>query len=171
MSAVTQTPRLVLRRIDGDDALFIHALVNDPEWIRFIGDRAVKSLADAQRYIEKSLVAMYERHGFGLYLVHARALDAPIGMCGLIKRDALEDVDLGFALLPQFRGQGYAYEAASAVMAYGRDKLGLRRIVAILSTDNHRSSRLLRRLGFQPERQVTLPPSDEVLDLYAAAAP
>lgn len=171
MKPVAETQRLLLRRVDPADAPFVRDLVNDPAWIRYIGEKGVKTLADAQRYIETALMAMYERYGFGLYLVHLKALDAPIGICGLIKRDALEDVDLGFAFMPQFRGHGYAYEAASAVMAYGRGALGLGRIVAILASDNDRSSRLLGKLGFRPEGRVTLPPKGETLELYAAAAP
>jgi RimJ/RimL family protein N-acetyltransferase len=132
-------------------------------------DRGIKTLQDALRYIENGPVAMYKRAGFGLYLVELREISEPIGICGLIKREALEDVDLGFAFLPTFWRKGYALEAATAVMRYAREVLGLRRIVAILSQDNHRSSKLLEKLGFCFEGMVRLQPNDEELKLYAIA--
>jgi RimJ/RimL family protein N-acetyltransferase len=114
-------------------------------------------------------MAMYKRVGFGLYMVELKDGYEPIGICGLIKRDGLNDVDLGFAFRPNFWRNGYAFESAAAVMGYGGTALGLRRIVAILSKDNHRSSKLLKRLGFSFERTVKLHPDDEELDLYAIA--
>jgi RimJ/RimL family protein N-acetyltransferase len=164
---VAETARLRLRWLAASDAAFIFELVNEPSWIQFIGDKGVKTLQDAARYIENGPVAMYKRVGFGLYMVELKDSCEPIGICGLIKRDGLDDVDLGFAFRPMFWRNGYAFESAAAVMAYGRSTLGLRRIVAILSHDNHRSSRLLERLGFSFEGTVKLRPDDEDLDLYA----
>ena len=166
---VAETARLRLRWLAAGDAAFIFELVNEPSWIQFIGDKGVKTLQDAARYIENGPVAMYKRVGFGLYMVELKDSGEPIGICGLIKRDGLDDVDLGFAFRPTFWRNGYAFESAAAVMAYGRSTLGLRRIVAILSHDNHRSSRLLQRLGFSFERTVKLRPDDQELDLYANA--
>ena len=105
---VLETERLRLRRLTVDDAAFILELVNDPSWLRFIGDRGVRNLDDARSYILKGPVASYEKHGFGLWLVELKAEATPIGICGLLQRDTLPDVDIGFALLPQFCGQGYA---------------------------------------------------------------
>jgi RimJ/RimL family protein N-acetyltransferase len=164
---VADTERLCIRWLAAGDAAFIFELVNEPSWIQFIGDKGVKTLQDAVRYIENGPVAMYKRVGFGLYMVELKDSCEPIGICGLIKRDGLDDVDLGFAFRPMFWRNGYAFESAAAVMAYGRSALGLRRIVAILSHDNHRSSRLLERLGFSFEGTVKLRPDDEDLDLYA----
>jgi RimJ/RimL family protein N-acetyltransferase len=161
---VLATDRLILRRLSTDDAEFILELVNDPAFIRFIGDRGVRTLDDARAYILKGPIDMYERLGHGLYAVELAGvpIGAAIGMCGLIKRDALEDVDLGFAFLPQFRGQGYAHEAAAATLAYGREALGLERIAAITSPDNHASARLLEKLGFRFERMLSLAKDDQV---------
>src|SRR4051812_9652402 len=117
---VTGTDRLLLRWLDGADAAFILELVNEPSWIRFIGNKGITTLDDAQRYIRDGPVEMYAQMGFGLYLVESKEIGEPIGICGLIKRDALEDVDIGFAFLPRFRGKGYAFESAAAVMAYGK---------------------------------------------------
>lgn len=164
---VADTERLCIRWLDAGDSAFILELVNEPSWIQFIGDKGVKTPHDAHRYIENGPVAMYKRVGFGLYVVELKDRREPIGICGLIKRDGLDDVDLGFAFRPMFWRNGYAFESAAAVMAYGRSALGLRRIVAILSHDNHRSSRLLQRLGFSFEGTVKLRPDDQELDLYA----
>src|SRR5512143_994169 len=167
---VAATKRLRIRRLDAGDVAFLVRLVNEPSWIRYIGDKHVRSVEDARRYLEQGPLAMYGRFGFGLYAVELRETREPIGMCGLIRRDALPDVDLGFALLPEHWRSGYAFEAATAVMAHGRTAFGLRRIVAVLSRDNDRSRRLLVRLGFRFERTVRLSPEDEELDLYAATA-
>jgi RimJ/RimL family protein N-acetyltransferase len=111
---------------------------------------------------------MYERLGFGLYLTVLKGENLPIGICGLIKRDSLEDVDLGFAFLPKFRGKGYAYESALAVMDYGKRTLGLNRLVAITSPDNYDSGRLLEKLGFKFERMVKLSDDSAEVSLYAS---
>ena len=167
---VAQTERLLLRWLDPGDSAFILELVNDPSWMWYIGDKGVKTIQDAKRYIENGPVEMYQRLGFGLYMVDLKENGVPIGICGLIKRDALPDVDLGFAFLPRFWGNGYAFESASAVMSYGREALGLSRIVAILSQDNHRSAKLLEKLGFRFDSTVSLQPGGDQLMLYAAAA-
>lgn len=166
---VTETARLILRWLDTNDSAFILELVNEPSWIRYIGDRGVRTLPDAMRYIQNGPMDMYQRLGFGLYRVELKELGVPIGICGLIKREGLEDVDLGFAFLPTFWRKGYALESASAVMSYARTALGLARIVAVLSRDNDRSVKLLEKLGFRAEGTVRLQPDGEELALYADA--
>lgn len=163
---VIETDRLILRRLSTDDAEFILELLNEPSFLRFIGDKGVRTLADARDYILNGPVEMYARLGFGLYLTELKEGGVPIGVCGLIKRDGLDDVDIGFALLPRFWSKGYAYEAASAVMAYGKDALGLERIVAITSPDNHASGRLLEKLGLRFERMVRLSEDAEEVRLF-----
>jgi RimJ/RimL family protein N-acetyltransferase len=165
---VAATDRILLRWLDTGDAAFILELVNEPSWIRFIGNKGIATLDDAQRYIRNGPVEMYRRLGFGLYLVELKESGEPVGICGLIKRDTLEDVDIGFAFLPRFRGKGYAFESAGAVMSYGRRVLGLSRVVAIVSRGNHRSARLLEKLGFRSEGVVQLHANGEELTLYAA---
>jgi RimJ/RimL family protein N-acetyltransferase len=159
---IVETERLVLRRVTVEDDEFILELLNDPAWLRFIGDKGVRSLEAARDYISKTLLAMYERLGFGLYLTELKGEGIPVGICGLIKRDSLEDVDIGFAFLPKFRGKGYAYESASAVMEYGKKTFALDRLVAITSPDNHVSAGLLEKLGFSFERMLRLSDDDEV---------
>jgi ribosomal-protein-alanine N-acetyltransferase len=164
---VAETERLLLRWLVPADSAFILELVNEPSWIRYIGDRGVRTREDAQRYIETGPLSMYQRLGYGLYLVESKELREPIGICGLIKRESLDDVDIGFAFLSRFWGCGYASESAAAVMSYGRAVLRLSRIVAILSQDNQRSGKLLEKLGFGFERTVRLESDGEALKLYA----
>lgn len=168
--SILETERLALSKLTPEDAPFILELVNDPDWLRHIGDRGVRTLDDAREYIRKGPLAMYEQHGFGLYLTALRSGGTPIGLCGLIKRDSLEDVDVGFAFLPAYRGRGYAQEAAAASLMHGRDTFGLRRIVAIVSPDNRDSIRLLGKLGMRFERTLELTPGDEV-QLFAIEFP
>ena len=167
---VLETDRLVLRWMSLDDSEFMLELLTDPSWIRFISDRGARTVDDASDYISTKIVPMYERIGFGLYLTALKSDGRPIGICGLIKRDALEDVDIGFAFLPQFRASGYAFESASAVMAHGKSVLGLNRIVAITSPDNKRSARLLEKLGFKFERMIKLSSGDREDMLFASDA-
>ncbi len=163
---VVETPRLILRRLHLGDAPFIFELVNDPDWLRYIGDKGVRTLDDARGYLRNGPLAMYERAGFGLYCVELRESGAPIGLCGPIRRDTLPDVDIGFAFLPAFRAQGYAREAAQATLEHARDVLGLARVIAIVSPGNHASSRLLEKIGLRYERRIRPSENDEVL-LYA----
>src|SRR5260221_11172053 len=156
MLLVLETERLTLRRIGVSDAGFIRDLLNEPSFLLHIGDKGVRTEDDARRYIQDGPQASYERFGFGLYLVERKEGGEPIGICGLLKREWLEDVDLGFALQPRFWREGYALEAASAVLAHAHEGLGLRRIVALTSLDNEPSIRLLARLPFRFER---VPPS------------
>jgi RimJ/RimL family protein N-acetyltransferase len=159
---------LILRRLTVDDAEFIFELLNEPSFLQYIGDRGVRSLDDAQEYILNGPVASYEQHGFGLYLTVLRESKVPIGICGLLKRESLEDVDIGFAFLPKYWSKGYAFESASAVMDYGRELLGLKRIVAITAPDNDASIRLLEKLGMRFEKMVTLVEDGPESRLFAA---
>ena len=165
---VVETERLTLRRLEVGDAEFILGLLNDPSFLRFIGDKGVRTLDDAREYISSGPIASYERFGFGLYLTARKDDDVPIGICGLLKRDSLMDVDVGFAFLPRFWSKGYALEAASAVMAHGRNVLGLTRIVAITSPDNEASIRLLEKLGMRFESMVRLSADSPEILLFAS---
>lgn len=169
-TVIADTGRLRIRALELGDAAFILELVNEPSWIRFIGDKRVASIDDARRYLANGPLAMYDRCGFGLWLVLLKHTHAPIGICGLIKRDSLDDVDIGFAFLPRYWGNGYAFEAAAAVLAYGRNIVGLTRIVAILSHDNERSRRLLEKLGFEFEQTIAMPQDNEELALYVSGS-
>jgi len=161
------TSRLTLRRLTEDDAEFIVGLLNEPSFLQFIGDRGVRTLDDARAYIRKGPIASYERFGFGLLLVTRNEDGAPIGMCGLLKRDALEDVDVGFAFRPAYWSQGYAFEAASAVIAHGQTTFGLTRVAAITQPDNVGSIRVLEKLGLRFERMVTMPGETKAIQLFA----
>jgi RimJ/RimL family protein N-acetyltransferase len=166
---VLETERLVLRHLMAGDAAFMLRLLNEPSWLRFIGDRGVRTLEEARAYIARGPGASYERFGFGLDLVELKGEGTPVGLCGLVKRDALEDVDIGFAFLPEFWGRGYAHEAAAAVLEYAARVLGLRRVAAITDPDNESSIRLLEKLGLSFERMIRLPGDDEEIKLFARA--
>jgi RimJ/RimL family protein N-acetyltransferase len=165
---VVETERLILRRLELRDASFILELLNDPSFLRFIGDKGVRTLADARRYLSNGPLASYEQYGFGLYLVSLKENGSSIGICGILKRDSLPDPDIGFALLPGYWSKGYAFEAASAVMEHGRRDLGLTRIVAITSPENVASMRLLRKLGMEYESTVRLEEDRPEVRLFAS---
>jgi ribosomal-protein-alanine N-acetyltransferase len=151
---VLETPRLALRKLSFDDAPFIVELVNEPGWLRFIGDKGVKNLEDARNYLRQGPMASYERFGFGLYAVSLREAGTLLGMCGLLKRDTLPDVDIGFAFLRRYYGRGYAREAAAAMIVHARQQLGLKRILAITTVDNQRSAKVLETIGMRFESMV-----------------
>lgn len=161
------TARLRLRRLTFDDAAFIVELLNDPDWIRYIGDRNVRTDEDARGYLARGPLTSYVRYGFGLYAVEVRGDPAPAGICGLIRRDGLDDIDLGFAFLPRHRNKGYASEASAAVLDEARTVLGLRRVVAIADPRNIASISVLRRAGMRFERHVTLGDDPTELALFA----
>jgi RimJ/RimL family protein N-acetyltransferase len=165
---ILETERLILRQLTPDDSEFILQLLNDPSFIRNIGDRNVRTVEDACSYIVNGPVASYAKNGFGLYLVLLKETGESIGMCGLIKRDVLDDVDIGYALLPRYWSKGYAVEAAKATKAYAKDKVGLKRIVAIVDPANEGSIRLLEKLGLRYEKMVRLSADDIDLKLFGA---
>lgn len=166
---VVESERLVLRRLSPEDAPFVLELLNDPGFLRHVGDRGVRTLEQARAYVIEGPMASYDAHGFGLYLVTTKGDGTPIGLCGLLKRDTLDDVDVGYALLPAFRAQGYAYEAASAVLSHAREALGLTRIAAIVQAENADSIRVLERLGLGFERTLRLGAEGTEVLVYARA--
>lgn len=161
-----ETERLFVRRFSVDDAQFILTLLNEPSFIRYIGDKKVRNVEDARQYILNDPVASYERNGFGLCLVELKESHTPIGMCGLLKRDELPDPDIGFAFLPDFWNKGFALEASTAVLNDARERLRLQRILAITSLDNDASIKLLERLGFTFEKLMNLSADREQVRLY-----
>jgi len=151
---ICETATLRVRHLKAEDAPFILELLNDAAFLLNIGDRNVRTLEEARKYIETGPVASYERYGFGLDRVELKASSVPIGLCGLLRRDSHPDVEIGFAFLPGFRGKGYGLEAASAVMQWGIHSLGLKRIVALTALENHSSIKLLGKLGFRLEKEI-----------------
>lgn len=164
---VIETARLALRRLSHADAAFMLDLLNQPSFIANIGDRGVRTLEEARAYIDNGAVASYSRHGFGLYLVVVKETGEAAGICGLVKRDGLDDVDIGFALLPQHWKKGYAVESARAVKDYASSVVGLSRLVAITSPDNRASIRVLEKIGLRFEKMVRLSVKGEELKLFS----
>lgn len=163
MDTVAETERLSVRRFNENDAEFIFELLNSARWLKFIGDRNIRTLEDARLYIVNSPMFSYHKFGFGPYLVALKSTGVPIGMCSLIKRDTLQDVDLGFAFLPEHYGKAYAYEASSAVITHAKKDLGIKKLVAITNQDNSASIALLKKLGFNSEGKIKM--SDEEKEL------
>ncbi|MEW6733358.1 MAG: GNAT family N-acetyltransferase [Acidobacteriota bacterium] len=164
---VLETDRLRLRRLSVNDAAFILRLLNEPSFIENIGDKGVRTIDDARLYILNGPIASYEKFGFGLYLVEMLESNTPMGMCGLLKRDVLEDVDIGYALVPEFWSKGYALESALAVISLASKTLGLKRVLAITSPNNQSSIRVLEKIGFQFERMVKLSDEADEIKLFA----
>lgn len=162
-----ETARLSLRRLEFDDAPFLVGLLNQPSFLANIGDRGVRNIEDAHRYLREGPMAMYEKFGFGLWHVARRLDGASIGMCGLLKRDILPDVDVGYAFLPEHWGQGYAFEAADAALKHAARKFGLARVVAVVSEGNAGSIRVLEKLGMKFERVVSMRAGEPDVRLYA----
>lgn len=165
-----ETERLTLRHAAPDDAAFVLRLLNEPSFLKFIGDRGVRTRDDAAKYIADRFVASYERNGFGLWVVERKDSPGAIGISGLVKRDALPDPDIGFAFLPEFWARGFAYESAAAVKQYALDVLALPRLLAITNTDNAGSIRIVEKLGLTFLRTMSLPGDDKEVKLFALEA-
>jgi RimJ/RimL family protein N-acetyltransferase len=163
---ILETERLILRKFVLDDAPFILELLNTPTWLQFIGDKGVRNLEDAENYLKNGSLKSYEENCFGFYLVAEKSTLKPIGMCGFIKRDELENVDLGFAFLPDFIGKGFGYEIAQVILNYGKEVLKLGRILAIVDPRNTASNALLQKLGFVFEKTIPFGEKMTLLTLY-----
>jgi len=166
MEQILETERLRLRKFNTGDAGFIVELLNSPGWLKFIGDRHVRTEEQAVTYLQNGPMKSYEQNGFGLSLVERKEDGTPIGMCGIIRRDQLEHPDIGFALLPEYAGQGYAREIAGATLAYAREALQFKTICAITLPENVHSIRLLEKLGLQFRKTFSFPEGKEELLLY-----
>lgn len=165
-AALFETERLCLRKFSLDDADFVLEILNEPAFIRFIGDRQVRTTEDARRYIQERVIFSYERNGFAMFRVALKEDDTPIGMCGLVRRDTLEDVDIGFAFLERYWSKGYASESARAVMEYAQNELRIPRVVGIVDPANSGSIRVLEKLGLRFARMVRLSEDDIELKLF-----
>lgn len=162
-----QTARLNLSRLSETDSAFLIELLNQPSFIRFIGDKNVRNHDDAKRYLREGPDAMFERYGFCLYRMGLKGSDVPVGMCGLLKREQLEAPDIGFAVLSAYEGKGYTTEAAHAVLQYGFDSLGLTRVLGIANPDNAGSHRLLEKLGMRYQGLRPVYPDEPELAWFA----
>lgn len=167
---VARTGRLVLREYRLEDAPFALRLLNESTFLRFIGDKGIRTLEDARRYIEKDALESYRVHGFGPCVVERRAGGEAVGTCGLLRKSWLDAPDLGYALLPEAAGRGYATEAGRAVVDRALDALGLPRVVAVVQPDNAASIRVLEKLGFAPDGIVVEPTHGKELARFALEA-
>lgn len=161
-----ETDRLVMRCITRDDAPFIYRLLKEPSWLEFIGDKNINNENDAKKYIEMEYISMYQKYGFGLFIVETKDTNNPIGICGLMKRENLDDADLGYALLPEFWGKGFAFEAVMSVLKSAKDTHKLSRILALSKSSNRPSINLLNKAGFVFDRDLKLLEDEEKLHIY-----
>lgn len=166
MTYILETERLALRQFTLNDTKFIIELVNSPGWLKFIGNRNIKTEEQAEEYLKNGPLKSYEDNGFGLYLVQLKTNKTPIGMCGLLKRNDLENPDIGFAFLPAFMGRGFGFESADAVIKYAKDILKLSKIMAITVPHNSSSIKLLEKLGLTRGDTIYTSPNKEKLALY-----
>lgn len=164
---ILETARLRLRTVETDDAAFYYALVNDPTWLEFIGDKGIRSVEQARAAIIDGPVAMQARHGHSLYVMERKQDCRALGLCGLIRRDFLPDVDIGYAIRPEHFGQGYTFEAAQAVLQLARGPLGITRVLGLTAPGNINSIRLLNKLGLRFQEIKLLPPGDRPTNIYA----
>ncbi len=168
MDSILETERLRIRRFTLEDAGFILELLNSPGWLKYIGDRNVKTEAQAKAYLQHGPLKSYEQYGYGLAMVETKADSIALGMCGIIKRYFLEHPDIGFAFLPDYTGKGYAFEAASATLVYAKETLNLHVITAITLAENANSIRLLEKIGLRYANKITYPGTEEELLLYSS---
>ena len=167
MEIVIETERVILRKFTIDDAAFMLETLNTPTWLRFIGDRNVKTLEEAENYLLNGNIRSYQEYGFGFYVVVIKETQESIGICGIVKREGLEDVDIGFAFFQQFMGKGYGYEAGSATLNYALNNLKIKKIVAIVDPENVVSIALLKKIGLQFKKMIQLSPKGIELMLFA----
>lgn len=170
MEIILETERLLARRFTIEDTEFIIRLLNTPGWLQFIGDRNVRTEEEAKNYLLNNPIKSFKENGFGLGMVLLKSTGEPIGMCGLIKREVLQGVDIGFAFLPEYSGKGYAQEIASATLAYAKDKLKLPVVLAIVMPQNERSVNLLHKIGLHFKTMITLAKDGEELMLFSSNA-
>lgn len=165
-----ETERLCIRKFTLEDAPFIFELVNTPSWLQFIGDKNVKTLKDAEQYIQEKMLDHYHTHGFGFYAVCVKENQSPIGMTGFIKRPSMQDVEIGFAFLPINSGKGYALESSKEILKYGKSILKLEKVVAITDPKNTNSQKLLKRLGFENHGEILLPDFNQPCSYFEEAS-
>ena len=168
METILETERLLSRQFTIEDTKFIIRLLNTPGWLQFIGDRNVRTEEEAKNYLLNAPIKSFKENGFGLGMVFLKSSGEPIGMCGLIKREALQGVDIGFAFLPEYSGMGYAQEIALATLLYAKEKLNLPVVLAIVMPQNTRSIHLLKKIGLQFQKMIRLAKDGEELMLFSS---
>ena len=161
-----ETEHLLLNPTSVEDAGYVLELLNSPKWLHYIGDRNVMSLDDAKKYVEERILPQLYELGYSNYTITLKSNGAKIGSCGLYKREGLEHVDIGFAFLPQYEKQGYAFESASKILEVANSELHLKKVLAITTQENTDSQKLLEKLGLKFQKIIRIPNDEEDLMLY-----
>jgi len=167
MKIIFETERLFIREFTEDDTDFIIDLLNSPGWLEFIGDRNVKNSEQASEYLKNGPIKSYKENGYGLSMVVLKESNKPIGMCGIINRDYLENPDIGFAFLPEYEGRGYAFEAAAGTIKHAKENYQISTVLAITVPANKRSINLLEKIGLRFVKYITTPNDSEELMLFS----
>ncbi|OUR93963.1 GNAT family N-acetyltransferase [Flavobacteriales bacterium 34_180_T64] len=166
--AIAETERLLISKFTLADAPFFLELVNTPNWIKYIGERNINTIAQAEDAIKKGHLKSYKTHGFGFYTLQLKSENnKTIGTCGLIKRETLEYADIGFAMLPNYEGKGFGYESSMAILKLANELFKLKKVLAITSPTNQNSIRLIEKIGLSYEKRVKPFEDDEELLLFA----
>ncbi|CAN5467528.1 GNAT family N-acetyltransferase [soil metagenome] len=161
-----ETTRLILEELNATDGAFMHELLNTDSWKKYIGNRNIHTAEEGSNYITNRIAPSYQTNGFGFYKVRLKENNLPIGICGLVKRDGLEDIDIGFAYLPKYEGKGYGSESSVAIMKFAKNKLNVKTLLAITVSYNLKSITLLEKLGLKFEKTIRLPNDPEELMLF-----
>ena len=164
---VLQTQNLILVKLRKVDAPFILELVNSPGWLKYIGDRNVHSILEAEQYLQNGILKCYKEYGFGFWLVKDVIKNQKLGICGITKRESLDFPDIGFAFLPKYQSMGYGYEAAEATLKYVQENLRLEKIVAIANLENVASNTLLKKIGMRFEKVIYSQEANKELNFYS----
>lgn len=144
------TKRTTLKKLENEDRLFILELLNTDGWIKFIGDRNIQNEEDALEYIEK----INSNSAITYWVVHLNENANKLGIITLIKREHFDFYDIGFAFLPQFENNGYAYEASDAVLNFIIESTDLKTILATTILENKSSIKLIEKLGLSYYKSV-----------------
>lgn len=165
---IAETERLLISKVTLEDAPFFYELMNTPNWLKYIGDRNIKSVKASEENLKNGILKSYKESGFGFYKVLLKSeKNKTIGTTGMVKREQLEDVDIGFGFLPNYEGKGYGYESSIEIMKLAKSKFNLKKIVAITNPDNNNSIKLLEKLGLVFEKRINPFDKDEELLLFA----
>ena len=165
---ISETSRLIISKITIEDATFFLDLTNSPNWLKYIGDKNLKTVKEAESNLKKGILKSYSQHGFGFYkLLLKEENNKPIGICGLVKRKELDDIDLGFALLPKYEGKGFGYESSIEILKFAKEKFALKQILAITLPTNSNSIKLLEKLGLSFTKKINPFKKDEELLLFS----
>lgn len=144
-----ESKRLLIRDTFVSDAPFYFELFNDPDWIKFISDKNLKSVEETEVYLKDILFKNSKTGGLGFFTVILKETGEPIGTSTALQREKLDYIDIGYGFLPKGRGKGYAIEATKLIIQYVREKFNQKKVYAFTVPENEKSQNLLKKLNFK----------------------